>query len=126
MQKVSKYIERCVDPPSRNLIDNGVKGNTTARRLALDILVAENYVSTEDGARNATLFRSVKPYRQDDDPTTSPTSPDLASTSPLGGVEHFAHLAPTPEGGRALGEVEVTQDEIERLAALAREHEDAA
>jgi hypothetical protein len=143
MEKVSIYVERCVDPPSRNQVEKGITGkNTNAKRLAMDVLIREGHLAADDGPRSAKLLRVVRPYRQSDDPATSPqsssgdlaltspnstpqnqaknaTSPDLALTSPAATGDDFAQLAPLPlqEGRR--GEVE--QDEIERLAALAHE-----
>jgi hypothetical protein len=118
MERVSLYIENCVDPPSHNTVDKAIKGNTDARRIAIDTLIAEGYIATEEGPRKAILLRSIKTYREADD-TTSPTSPDLSSTSPGGEHDDFSHLSPTPVGGGSVGEVEVSQDEIERLAVLA-------
>jgi hypothetical protein len=122
MEKVSIYIERCVDPPSRNIVTSGVKGNAAALRLAIDTLLRENYLAAEDGARGAKLLRSLKPYRQADEPTSS-TSSDLVPTSTTDEVEHFVHFDHSPVGGGQLDEDEVEQAEVERLAQLARGNE---
>lgn len=117
-RRVSRYIENCVDPPSHNAVDKAIKGNTDARRIAIDTLISEGYIATEEGPRKAILLRCIKAYREADD-TTSPTSPDFSSTSPKGEDDDFSHLSPTPVGGGSVGEVEVSQDEIERLSVLA-------
>jgi hypothetical protein len=67
MGHVSRYIANCVDPPSRNQVEQGIKGNAKFIREGIDILVAEGFLDEFDGPRKARLLKSVKPYTGDDD-----------------------------------------------------------
>jgi hypothetical protein len=65
MEKVSRYLERHLDPLSQKLIEEGVVGNRVFVRKALHLLVEDGYVTVEAGPRNARLHRSARPYRED-------------------------------------------------------------
>jgi hypothetical protein len=73
MEKVSRYIEAHSDA-AKGDIETGVPGGTDYIRLALDILLEEEFVSQTRGAHGALLHNSLKAYREADD--------DLASSSP--------------------------------------------
>lgn len=66
MEKVSRYIE--ANPgASKTTIETAVKGKTEYVRVALELLVLEQYVETEKGPRNVQMHRQIKPYREDED-----------------------------------------------------------
>jgi hypothetical protein len=80
MERVSRYVENCVGPPSRNEVEGAVKGNAKAVRLAIDTLLSEGHFEKHPGPRNSHLLAPLKPYRETDDATAS-TSSDRVSTS---------------------------------------------
>ena len=65
MEKVSRRLE-AGGPANRSEFRSGF-GKTEYVLLALDILQAEGYITTEVGARNAKLHRHVRPYREVED-----------------------------------------------------------
>lgn len=69
MARVSRYIAACMEPPSRNLVEEHVSGRREYVRQALELLIAEGYVHEEGGPRNARLLHSVKPFDEDNDGT---------------------------------------------------------
>ena len=106
MQKVSELLETVNGGLAKDAIEKGVSGNNDAIRAALDRLVEEHYVGREPGARGALLHTSLRPFREDEMPT-SPTSPDLAPTSPTGEVKSPIRPRPTPPrsmGGEGRGQ----------------------
>ncbi|MEJ7567778.1 MAG: hypothetical protein WKF41_05890 [Gaiellaceae bacterium] len=62
MEKVSRYLERQVEPPSRNQIEQAKLGKAEYVRIALDLLVEEGYATAFTGARNARLVRLERPF----------------------------------------------------------------
>lgn len=64
MERVSQFLEASVEPRSLRDVQSGVKGNTAAKRAALNCLVDEGHVArdTDGGAH---LHRSTRPFRQD-------------------------------------------------------------
>jgi len=81
MEKTSRFIE-CHPDSSKNQVETAVSGKAAAKRLALDLLISEDYVTVTPGRRGALIHRSVHPYREGE----SGTSPDLVPTS--------SHLVP--------------------------------
>jgi hypothetical protein len=67
MEKVSKFVEGYPDGVTKRTLEAGVKGNTDAKRLALELLITEGYVHRETGANRSQLHTSLKPYREDDE-----------------------------------------------------------
>lgn len=87
MERVSRWLEAQPAPVSRNALESGVGGNRARLREALVLLVAEGYVATERGARNATLARSIRPYRVTTSPDTELRPADPAGeVNPVGGI----------------------------------------
>src|SRR5262249_23447102 len=71
MERVSKYLESCTEPVSRNAVLNDVPGKDAGKRQAIDCLIREGHVEAEPGPRNSQLLRSVRPYREEFDAESS-------------------------------------------------------
>jgi hypothetical protein len=67
MERVSRKVELEFEPVALLWIEENVTGNRDARRTAVDVLVDEGFLEESKGARGARLFRSVRPYREDED-----------------------------------------------------------
>lgn len=81
MEKISRWLEKQTEPVSQRDIDDAVKGNHDYRRAGLDILTEEGFLQLAKGARNAKLYTSIRPYREETDGPTddrAPTAPDRA------------------------------------------------
>jgi hypothetical protein len=66
MEKVSRVVE--LNPGfSVNEIKSAVPGNGQAKALAIALLVTEEYLRTEPGARSSVRHFSVRPYRESGD-----------------------------------------------------------
>ena len=124
MEKVSRYLEttssRLGDEVSRNQVEQNVTGKAHFVRLALDALVVEGYVAETLGSRGSRLVRSLRPYRENDFvPTSSRPRPDEVAETP----ERLRPSSLPLQGGTRTrsGSQDVDDDEIERLASLARE-----
>lgn len=74
MERVSRALELAREPLTFNDIAERVKGKRTGVRAATDVLVVEGHITTQAGARNATLHSLAKPYREADD-TGEPVEP---------------------------------------------------
>lgn len=109
MERVSRALESADEPMSMATIEGLAGANRNTVRTAIAHLVHEHFVREERGARNARLHRSIQPYREVSDPAsdayvpapttlTSPTSPDLAPTSPGRGENDLAQPCPSPTG----------------------------
>ncbi len=104
MERISRAIEDADDALSFNRINAEVAGREQYIRTALAHLVAEGFLAVEPGARNATMHRAVKPYRQTADPASdvyqgsgdSQPSPDrLTVAIPYtGGMATDSHRIP--------------------------------
>ena len=118
MRRVSEYLEGKGEPASRNEIETNVKGKAAKwRRLAIDTLLAEGYLTEQEGARGARLVSLVMPFTSSSSDLV-PTSSETNGSSPL-----RLRLSPS-RGDEDEDEVrdEVTSsDEVERLAALGDE-----
>jgi hypothetical protein len=75
MQAASEVLELAPGPLSFRRIDLQVKGKREYKMLALDVLVAEGYVSRTAGPHNSHLHTSVKPDRQRHDPLADDYEP---------------------------------------------------
>jgi len=73
MEKASRFVEAHVaeETPSLSATEAAVKGRRDYVRLAVEILLREDYFSESPGPRNARLLRSLKPYREADDEGSS-------------------------------------------------------
>src|SRR5262245_3476050 len=66
MERVSRYLELRGEPVSRNQIERDVKGNTDAKRQAIDKLIAEGYaVEAREG--QSRLVKLEHAFRKDDE-----------------------------------------------------------
>lgn len=81
MEKVSRFIEDEDAPPSRNAIEKGVSGNKENIGKAIKRLLDEGFIRCDEGARNATLHTSLKPYRQANDPKSDVYDPASQPTT---------------------------------------------
>jgi hypothetical protein len=72
MERVSRFIEERVEPPSRSQIEGEVRGKADAIRTAIDRLLLEGYAVEFSGARNARLVRSERPFREEQDEWEDP------------------------------------------------------
>jgi len=131
MERVSRFLELQHEPLSRTTVETDVKGKGPGLRAAMDVLIAERYVTARDGVRGAKLLTSVRPYREADDPVPQephehtdgdpvPPRPDSVSTPSLDG-ETDSVLRPPPigrDGDRVNGHAD---EELERLQALGEE-----
>jgi hypothetical protein len=68
MEKVSRHLETSTAPCTKSQIEQNIPGKAQATRAALDLLVAEGYVTQTPGPRSSLRHASAKPYRQASDP----------------------------------------------------------
>jgi hypothetical protein len=68
MERASRFIESCSEPPSRRTITDAIGGRAKYARLAIDVLVREGFVRSVKGLGSAQPVESVKPYREAEDP----------------------------------------------------------
>lgn len=71
MERVSRFLEGVGEVPSKNVIETSVPGAVVTKRAAVDLLVAGGFFERVPGPRNAAIFRSVKPYREPTESTSS-------------------------------------------------------
>lgn len=116
MERVSRWLEKQADAVSRTNVEKAVTGTATYVRAALDALIEDGYVEETAGTRGSRPVRSVKPYRE-----SSASDPVVtASDGVNGSTPTTASARRTPEGADAPDGV--SEDEVERLAALASEY----
>jgi len=92
MQKVSIYLELHGGPASTNEIKKSVTGKDKAVDTALQTLVEDVYVKQEQGPRRAVLYTSIRPYREDEEPsqtTSAPLRPDFRPDLTSRPLRHF-------------------------------------
>jgi hypothetical protein len=65
MERASRSLELLSEPVSRRQVERDVTGNAAALRTAIAVLVDEGYLERTVGPRNASLLKSVKPYREE-------------------------------------------------------------
>jgi hypothetical protein len=130
MERVSVYLEACATPQSRNDIEKSVRGKAAYIRVAMDTLVAEGH-ATEDRDGQTRFLTLSRPFR-DTETSTSSRSSQVVPTSSRTTLETTSSPRPPLQGGRGRGTTPkddpqhpnlVPQDEIERLANLARRHQ---
>lgn len=94
MQKVSELLEQAEEPLPKKAVEAGITGKATYIRQALDVLVADGYVTTSKGPHGSTLHAFLQAYIDPSSslvPSSSPPRPspgdDMGSTSsPFGGT----------------------------------------
>jgi hypothetical protein len=64
-ERLSREVEQAATPPSQNVLAKAVGGDHNDAVAQIRHLVADGYLATERGGRNAILHRSVRPYRTD-------------------------------------------------------------
>ena len=68
MERASVFLEERSEPASQRQVLDTKRGGVNGKRdyviQALAALVSDGYVTTAGGARGATLYSSVKPYRE--------------------------------------------------------------
>lgn len=67
MERVSRHLELKTEPISKAVLQVEVTGKKPAIRAAIAILIEEGYASSETSGQTH-LIRSVRPYREADDP----------------------------------------------------------
>ena len=84
MERLSRHLEGVTDPAglSKKKVEDEVSGKKEALAAALNVLVTDGYVSEAAGPRNARLFTSVRPYRQDEDAAASPEAKAAPTNEP--------------------------------------------
>lgn len=89
MERVSRYLELCYEPVSKNRIEHGVKGKAETIREAVSVLEREGWIEISDAG-----VESIRPFREEEDrfvPTSSRFVPEtgdsylVPSSLPLGG-----------------------------------------
>lgn len=101
MERVSRYLETA-GASSTSAVRRGVSGRTEHIIRALETLEAEEYVSAEDGPRGARVFRSARPYRDEEDPR---------NTDPREGTRPLRRPGPVPT---APEQVRMTPERVPR------------
>lgn len=67
MERISRALQQVQTPLSQSNIEDVVRGNKAAIKVALDVLVAEGYVKRTVGKRQALMHSHLKPYTESDD-----------------------------------------------------------
>jgi hypothetical protein len=92
MERVRSFLQEQSEPVSLKTVEDNVKGKSREWiRKAVDALVAEGSVKEARGAHNARML-------------SSPSSPDIAQTSPGEDTSHLAQFAHPLQGGELQGE----------------------
>lgn len=123
MERVSLELEKAAGATSTRGVLALVRGKEKYVTSALRTLVAEGFVTEEDGPRGAHLYSSTGRYRQANDPQSdcyepgrqSPSSDRMTVRLPLGG-ETGDRQSPSPGDGRATvgdGQTVVEQTKID-------------
>jgi len=126
MERVSRKLEEQTEPKSKTWIEENVTGNVDAIRTAIKTLLEDAYAAVQQGPRRATLYTSIRPYREAaDTPAATPSSlrphsvPNLRSSTtrtpshPLRGTESGADpqdgvvLTPSPSIGDPIPEYDL-------------------
>jgi len=95
MERVSRYLETALEVDSRRELQRRVKGNASALRVAVDLLIAEGFAGEGDeGSRGARPVRFAKVYRESQD-STATTAFDRFPTATKEAVEPTATTATT-------------------------------
>lgn len=68
MEKISRILESAMTPLSKNAVTKEVNSKREWVLAACQLLIEEKFIAIENGARNSLNLRSLRPYRQSDDP----------------------------------------------------------
>ncbi|MBW3090413.1 bifunctional DNA primase/polymerase [Bifidobacterium sp. 82T25] len=73
MEKISKILEVANEEPNQKELFQALKSDGSSARTAVmsnavGLLLAEGFISNRSGRNNRSIFKSVRPYRQIDDP----------------------------------------------------------
>lgn len=121
MERVSRLIEGSVRPLSFNDLQDGAHSKRANVRAAVDVLLGEGFVVADPGPRNSLLHRSVKPYRQSDDPDSDSYTGGNQSSLETG--SRLVPLVPVPytrepgtsgSGSEGTGREPVGTSQVER------------
>ena len=81
MENISRHLEAQTEPISRNQVELAVVGKAQYKRVALDILIAEQFATeTPSEHHNSKLVQTLRPYREDD-PQNNPLRPARPTSS---------------------------------------------
>lgn len=86
MERVSRHLEEFAGDAGQRTgyrVRQDVRGKTDGKLAALGCLVSEGFVREEPGQRGATVYTSVKPYREADDSGDRSTSPSTPVPVPV-------------------------------------------
>jgi hypothetical protein len=102
MERISRYLE---DNPgaARVAIERDVQGKASAKRSALEVLIEEGFIETEDGPRGAIFHRVANPFRESSVGDLVPRGdvrPDLVPDEVEESPDDLVPSSPPPEGGR--------------------------
>lgn len=100
MEKVSRFLERQMEPVTTNTITGADLGKDDYVREALRILADEGFIAVADGPRRSRLYESRMAYREDSDEVETTASP-LRPTASREPGEATASRVPTPFRGDA-------------------------
>ena len=118
MERCSKAIEALPGIGVRAIADV-VPGNRGARQEALSRLVEEGFITRDLGPRNAAVYTSLKPFRDDDNDHRSHRSPTVPDCSPgtVGVKESTVPTVPLlPRRGRGTGTVDDSRAAEDQLS----------
>lgn len=73
MERISRMLEDSLEEPNQSelfkaLQEDGSGARTAVMSKAVSLLLREGFVSNRSGRNNRSIFKSVRPYRQIDDP----------------------------------------------------------
>ncbi len=73
MERISRMLENSPEEPNQSelfkaLKEDGSGARTAVMSKAVSLLLQEGFVSNRSGRNNRSIFKSVRPYRQIDDP----------------------------------------------------------
>lgn len=73
MERISRMLEDSLEEPNQSelfkaLKDDGSGARTAVMSKAVSLLLQEGFVSNRSGRNNRSIFKSIRPYRQMDDP----------------------------------------------------------
>jgi hypothetical protein len=125
MERISRHLETQTGAASKTSIEEQVPGKAEALRTALTTLVDEAYATATPGPRKATLYTTIRPYREASDtpnatpsplrphsvpnlrsrPTPSPSHP-LRGTGSVDDPQDDTVLTPSPSPGDPIPEYE--------------------
>jgi hypothetical protein len=98
MEKVSRFLERQMEPVTTNTIIGSDLGKDEYVREALRILSEEGFASVSDGPRRSRLYESIRAYREDSDEAVATASPLRPDYVPNGTHSTASHESPPFRG----------------------------